>query len=698
MYEKAKLENGCNIRLLELEPGTADDPVRCRLQPVSLESCPSYECISYVWEGLPGNATIFCEGQPVEIKANLYAALKAFRDVAKARTLWADALCINQKDKPEKARQIPLMPQIYGRARQVLLWLGPSQRLTEEAFDKLKLLAMLWEQRAGRIDRRPSPEEYKHLVIHHRCHLDDASVFNINQTPSWASADICTPKDIINRRDSLPRRWGQKGSQTFEFDNASIWEAVEGLFFNVFFSRAWIMQEVALASLALVYCGGFSLSWEIFHSAFNGWELLLFHLSRQHDAMDGIAAGICTVGEARESFRVSEMGKDLSTAVARFAFSKATDHRDYIYAALGMITTHHGIIPDYEKDVEEVFLDAAKRMISQRQDLYLWGRNCSPRRKRYKALPTWVPDWSVQNDHYAFLHMTRESVTDVPGHCTTVGRRLRVNVHLLDTVCFVTKVNLDGTVLGGAAENILSIFTRLGLDLFGVYRTDYFGEGQTPNSWRHLSEPQSVQLSRLGDVFSILTKLNRVPSCVLKTLSEFLVLGERPGDHQRLNIEALWDALCHSSFQFNRGRNPGLQLFLSWWFAAACSACGSFTIDGIIKAPKAYDIWVVAAMQLTASEESCRKSFESIIAGIMSSIQGGKDLFVTNSGYIGRCSPGAAKPGHHVAILGGAYRPYLLEKQTSGLFQFVSYAYVEGMMGGNITLPPRAKVSMIEIE
>jgi hypothetical protein len=35
-----------------------------------------------------------------------------------------DALCINQEDKSEKAGQIGLMTQVYGRAEQVYIWLG----------------------------------------------------------------------------------------------------------------------------------------------------------------------------------------------------------------------------------------------------------------------------------------------------------------------------------------------------------------------------------------------------------------------------------------------------------------------------------------------------------------------------------------------------------------------------------------------
>jgi hypothetical protein len=70
---------------------------------------------------------------------------------------------------------------------------------------------------------------------------------------------------------------------------------------------------------------------------------------------------------------------------------------------------------------------------------------------------------------------------------------------------------------------------------------------------------------------------------------------------------------------------------------------------------------------------------------------------VTKSGYFGRCPKGVAKNGHQVAILGGAYRPYVLEKQPQGRHHFVSYAFVEGIM--DITkLAPDMEVIRIETE
>ena len=40
--------------------------------------------------------------------------------------LWVDALCINQDDQEERARQIAMMGDIYSHAANVIVWLGEA--------------------------------------------------------------------------------------------------------------------------------------------------------------------------------------------------------------------------------------------------------------------------------------------------------------------------------------------------------------------------------------------------------------------------------------------------------------------------------------------------------------------------------------------------------------------------------------------
>ena len=42
------------------------------------------------------------------------------------RILWVDAVCVNQSDFKEQSTQVAMMLEIYARAEQVNIWLGPA--------------------------------------------------------------------------------------------------------------------------------------------------------------------------------------------------------------------------------------------------------------------------------------------------------------------------------------------------------------------------------------------------------------------------------------------------------------------------------------------------------------------------------------------------------------------------------------------
>jgi hypothetical protein len=139
-YPSAPLTGPQEIRLLQLLPGSVDEPVKCILLPYMMESPDqqlNYEAISYEW-GTPGQyATMELNGQKYQIQANLFAFLKILRSgiVGDGRVLWADAVCINQKDIQERNRQVRIMRKIFKQADRVLSWLGPAADGSDMVFD-----------------------------------------------------------------------------------------------------------------------------------------------------------------------------------------------------------------------------------------------------------------------------------------------------------------------------------------------------------------------------------------------------------------------------------------------------------------------------------------------------------------------------------------------------------------------------------
>lgn len=70
-----------------------------------------------------------------KILKSFTGAIKALCDRKKPRELWIDAICINQKKMDEKNKQVPMMSNIYGQAKQVCVWLSEGDDDSKIAFE-----------------------------------------------------------------------------------------------------------------------------------------------------------------------------------------------------------------------------------------------------------------------------------------------------------------------------------------------------------------------------------------------------------------------------------------------------------------------------------------------------------------------------------------------------------------------------------
>lgn len=150
------------IRVLVLEPGKKDDPIRVKLVPSALNDCANpktkahkFSALSYFWgQGDPidtisvssfktldepkdplapeqaiinAMSSSYREGDrdgTLMVRRNLKSALVHFRDRKEPQTLWIDALCINQSNPEERSRQVAKMHRLYVNADTVSVWLG----------------------------------------------------------------------------------------------------------------------------------------------------------------------------------------------------------------------------------------------------------------------------------------------------------------------------------------------------------------------------------------------------------------------------------------------------------------------------------------------------------------------------------------------------------------------------------------------
>ncbi|OQO04279.1 hypothetical protein B0A48_10890 [Cryoendolithus antarcticus] len=136
------------------------------------------------------------------VKLNLYNALLNIRNECawnQNLKIWVDAVCIDQGNADEKEEQMARMSEIYSKAAKVLIWLGGGNDASKEAIRFLR-------------DDLSDLDEVRALVL--------------------------------------------------DRGKAESWGNLVYLMQSSWFSRRWIIQELAFARDAIVYCGNDCLHWD----------------------------------------------------------------------------------------------------------------------------------------------------------------------------------------------------------------------------------------------------------------------------------------------------------------------------------------------------------------------------------------------------------------------------------------------------
>ncbi|KAE9373754.1 HET-domain-containing protein [Stipitochalara longipes BDJ] len=130
------------FRLIELVPGSSTAALEFCLSNHSLDE-PNimYEALSYVWGDSKMTNPVRLNGHQFFITRSLYTAFLYLRHETHKRTIWVDAVCINQKDNIERCQQVRLMADIYQKATQVVVWLGEEADDSNLAIGVLEQLA-----------------------------------------------------------------------------------------------------------------------------------------------------------------------------------------------------------------------------------------------------------------------------------------------------------------------------------------------------------------------------------------------------------------------------------------------------------------------------------------------------------------------------------------------------------------------------
>ncbi|PMD28749.1 HET-domain-containing protein [Hyaloscypha variabilis F] len=348
-YQYRPLESEDSIRLITVLPSfSKENELRCEIEHVRLSRNPQYEALSYNWGDQTDLYPIKCNGYTLKVGKNLFGAFLGFRNRFTKRVLWADAICINQADIPEKNRQVAMMDRVYSQATAVRIWLGPKQDDDRMIYSALCVV-------------------YYHMQS------------------QYMKVRSGRPIDVTRHRPQL------KPDQ---------WAALHTWFNRPWFSRVWILQEAVLAPKALLHWGEQRMKLETATTVVEGLGAFQ-HMESVFPSIPAAYDSLCFITVKRMERRGIITDSRLRSIVHLLDGArgqKATDPRDKVYALLGLMPNPMGkqtLVPDYSPtcSVEDVFINAAVYCLFQLHDL----RVLSYKIATIFNLPSWVPDWTVWN-------------------------------------------------------------------------------------------------------------------------------------------------------------------------------------------------------------------------------------------------------------------------------------------------------------
>ncbi|PQE11085.1 heterokaryon incompatibility -domain-containing protein [Rutstroemia sp. NJR-2017a BVV2] len=354
------------IRILCIMPGRSSANLRCVLAPAllpsrddsSMKQSPRFPFIalSYTWGTDDPTNIIFLSketsnasgSEAVEtgdqnlatkyVSNNLMAALLHLRSETEVVKVWADAICINQNSTTEKTVQISRMEEVYSQAEKVCIWLG-EPTISEEAVETKK----------AEVARQ---------------------TFDLLKSIS----DTEIPDQVLMQEEYVEN-----------------WELIIKLIRKDWFSRRWIVQELALAANAWIRYGDQEMPWQDFAHAVTLFMAKFPEIQRSlkkptSGAADGVQKSIVSndqdprgsaanalITAMKRLFRRAEDGgveKRLLTMEALVTSYlvpfESTDPRDTIFAALSMAsdTSKPDTDPTTRQKLTRLWRKYTARMVS----------------------------------------------------------------------------------------------------------------------------------------------------------------------------------------------------------------------------------------------------------------------------------------------------------------------------------------------
>ncbi|KAH6695217.1 heterokaryon incompatibility protein-domain-containing protein [Plectosphaerella plurivora] len=320
----------------------------------------SFEALSYTWgdSTTAEEATIVSnpeksvqepsETSTLPLSYNLAQAIRCLRYDDRPRTLWVDAICINQQNRPEVDVQVARAGTVYEEASRVVIWLGPETHDSSLAISKLDYLGSQVMANS------------KHILL---------------STPD------ATETDWHLRSTPLP------------YDPPT-WTAIDSLLRRPWFTRVWVQQELHLADQAIFVCGKDEISREKL------WRATLA-LSKKNVLSPAVSRTILT--STKKSLMPFHSSSTIFQIFNRVRRRQCKDKRDLVYGALGLFPPSFRslIAVDYSLSIDEVYANFV-RVHSKHVRRLEMLRNCTSGVGRV-GVPSWLPDFSSRSTSNAML-------------------------------------------------------------------------------------------------------------------------------------------------------------------------------------------------------------------------------------------------------------------------------------------------------
>ena len=395
--------------------------------------------------------------------------------------LWVDAICIDQNSDEERSAQVPLMRQIYGNAKSVLVWLGPEADRSDAIMSVLTYMDVyaqryftadriggLWFRRLFGYDSRIASYTER-LEQHETKMIED---YDIDHNIPMAFLTILAGVGDIKKADDEPHRT-QAFKELYQEEASrgrlparrdQFWMSYYKLMTRPWFYRIWTYQEILLAKDAVVLCGDDHVSWNIVLACRHSISLYdvadIIHFSQTQGLDPSLSLNLGSSFRSRQTAwtPVGPRGEPggLSKLIIDMDERQASRKKDYIYGLLGLVDdeTRKRIRIDYQKSDAEVYADAMAcchfSLSIQRFGefwLLMMETYVQTGGHRMEDLPSWCPDFSSSSwginkfaagEHYAMRPVVSNRIN---GHwqirkaeLSEDAKRLTISVLLIDSV------------------------------------------------------------------------------------------------------------------------------------------------------------------------------------------------------------------------------------------------------------------------